>query len=391
MSAKRYTLLLGLATLLLLAAAAILNRIVDPFWVFRDVEIRGFNADKPSFSKNERLAKPLLVARLRPQALIVGSSYAEVGLPPTHVGFTDAGRLRPYNFAIAGAGWDRVYCYALLALQRAPVERMVLGVSGTEAHDCDALARGFEPDWPKLLLSKNALGASLETLRRQDGKPRITREGLWYFFRYENRFRTDRDIERNFADEIQGRVCGAPRTRSRGEAIVRFAPGEDAGLRNLIRAAREKRAQLVLLVYPKHVFHYELERRCGRLEDHWNELRKLAALVEELASTDADAVQLWDFYGYREANGERIRSGVAMAARHWQDSSHFNTEFGALVFDAIFSERAGFGARVRAADIARLAERAEAERLEFRERNAWLDQELDGVLRLARRGADATR
>src|SRR5450755_3666664 len=70
--------------LALVGAVGAFNRVIDPYGYFRDVEIAGINADKTRAPGNERLVKPALMRKLAPQAMIVGSSFAEVGLPPLH-------------------------------------------------------------------------------------------------------------------------------------------------------------------------------------------------------------------------------------------------------------------------------------------------------------------
>ena len=203
MSPKRYTLALLVLLLLLLASAGAFNRIVDPFWYFRDVEVRGFNLDKPRFPRNERLVKSALVRKLRPEAVILGSSYAEVGLPATHAGFTGGGRLKPYNLSVSGGAWPEIYCYALFALAQPGLKRMVLGASGSAAASCAGYANLGDVDYAKLLLSQNAVSASWETVRRQDGKPRVTAEGTWYFKRFEEKLRNDEAIMVNLATELR--------------------------------------------------------------------------------------------------------------------------------------------------------------------------------------------
>lgn len=110
MSLRRYTIALFVLIAMTLAAVAAFNRVVDPFWYYRDIEIAGFNAVKPRFARFERYVKPQLLIREQPQAIILGSSFAEIGFDPLDVHFTDGGRLRGYNFAFAGAGWTLEEC-----------------------------------------------------------------------------------------------------------------------------------------------------------------------------------------------------------------------------------------------------------------------------------------
>lgn len=390
MSFKRYTIALLAALLLLFALNALFNRIVDPYWFFQDPEIKGFNVDKPRFPRNERLVKPALLLRFAPEAVIVGSSYAEVGLPPTHPGFTDKGRLKPYNFAMSGAQWPEVYCMALFALERSPLQTMVLGgASGTIAAACPGQSDYGKPDYAKLLLSKNAYDASWETLRKQDGKPRITREGLWYYKRYEEKIQTDNDIALNFVDEMRLRFCKAPVPQDQpvDYRAIHQSPAlgdeESRGLRDIIRLAIKKNVRLVLLNYPKHVFYYEMDRRCGRTVADWTYLWQLVSLAEAEAGADSTLVEVWDFHGYRDVNGERVHAGKKMSARLWQDIGHFNHELGTIMFDSIFSGGTAYGSRVTRKNFDDRIAASERERQAFIAANPWVTAELDELTRLA--------
>jgi len=390
MSSRRYSIALLVLLLLLLASVGAFNRIVDPFWYFRDVEVRGFNLDKPRFPRNERLVKSALAVKLRPEAVILGSSYAEVGLPATHAGFTGGGRLKPYNLSVSGGAWPEIQCYALFALAQPGLKRMVLGVSGSAAEPCSSYANLGEVDYAKLLFSQNAVSASWETVRRQDGKPRVTAEGMWYFKRYEEKIRSDDDIAVNFANEIRSHLCKS-RQQDRlfdPKRVNRTKPPADAstaGMRGIVRQAVQKKIQLILLVYPKHVLHYELERQCGEFEERWSQLWKLVSLVEEEAGPDSPLVEVWDFYGYRDINAERVRAGIAMPKRLWQDAGHFNHEVGAAAFDTIFSANrsglSGYGRRVNTRDFDRYIDESESERRAFLLSHAWVKQELDELTR----------
>ena len=99
----------------MIGAFGLFNWIVDPYWYFRDFELIGFNSNKPKASGNERLVKAALMARLKPGAVIVGNSAAEIGLPPTHRGFTEGGTLAPFNLAVPSATWNEIYCLAMFA------------------------------------------------------------------------------------------------------------------------------------------------------------------------------------------------------------------------------------------------------------------------------------
>jgi hypothetical protein len=391
MSPRRYSLSLLFLVLLLLTLVGVFNRIVDPFWYFRDIEVRGFNLDKPRFPRNERLVKSALVRKIRPQAIILGNSFAEVGFPAKHAGFTDSDKLAPYNLGLSGAKWPEIYCYALFALAQPGVRRVILPLSGMTENSCAGFRNLGDIDHAGLLLSKNALSASWDTLRKQDGVPLVTREGMWYMQRYEAKIRNDTDITINFANLMRDSFCRSPRPARvlDPRRIDRSTPVDDgatAGLRKLVRLAIEKNIHLILMPYPKHVLHYEAERRCEGIEARWSELWKIAAVVEQETSGGAGSVEVWDFHGYRETNAERVHAGKAMRERWWQDNGHFNHEVGAAAFNSIFSARRGYGHRIDTGDFDSLVASIERERSDFLARNPWVEPELYELARLVGAG-----
>jgi hypothetical protein len=386
MSPKTFSVACLTAVLLTIGCVGLFNRIVDPYWYFRDVEIIGFNYNKPKAAGNESLVKAALIARLEPQAIIVGNSVAEIGLPPTHRGFTKDGTLVPFNLAMPRATWHETYCLAMFAMRQAPVKRLVVGISGADEGACPSDAALGNVDYGKLLFSRSAFDASRETVRLQGQRASMTREGLWYFDRYDHHLQTDDAVARNFAVVMQGALC--PHVTSSAGALdrARLLEGavprnQGAGLRKLIRLALERQVELILLFYPTHVLLSEAQRSCQGPEAHWNWLWQIVSIVDQETGGGSPQVQVWQFAGYAAMNGERIHAGKPTRDRLWQDSIHFNEEVGAAVFDAIYSGDPRYGARVTVENFDELVARSEDERRGFLTDNPWVRQELDELAR----------
>ena len=390
MSSKAFTVACVTAILVVVGCVGLFNRIVDPYGYFRDVEIVGFNDNKPKAAGNERLVKPAWVAKLKPEAVIVGNSIAEIGLPPTHRGFTKDGTLTPFNLAMPRATWTETYCLAMFVMRQSPVQRLVVGVSGTEEGACPADATLGHADYGQLLFSRAAFDASRETVRLQHQRAVMTREGLWYFDRYEDRLQTDDDqVAKNFAVVTQSSLCASvsvsPDELDRGRLHkAAVARNEGMGLRNLIRLALEKRVELVLLFYPTHVLMSEVQRRCQGPEGYWNWVWQVVSIAAQEAGGNSRQIQVWQFADYAPINGERIHAGKAARNRLWQDSIHFNEEVGVAAFDAIYSGGRSYGARIAIENFDELIARHEDERRQFLADNPWLPEELDEVVRRAR-------
>lgn len=373
-----------------LALVGVTNLVVDPFWYFRVVEIEGFNRDKPRAGDNARWIKPPLAVRLKPKAVIVGNSFAEIGLPPTHPGFTKQGSLPGYNLSVHGGTWDDIYCLARFAIDRLQVRRLVVTVHGIEGAQCPPDDEVARIDYGRALFSRVAIDASRQTLLQQDARPFGTAEGLWYFERYNERMQSEDEVVTQFARQLKAGLCDAPKPQSSPidpAAIDRtpMAADKGMGLRKLIRSALANDVELVLLLNPTHVLFNEIFRQCGAGESHWQYRWWIASIVDQEARNGTRLVQFWDFFSYVPLTGERLHSGKLMRDRLWQDAGHFNNEVGAKVFDAIYGAAPDFGVEVTVANFDRVAVAVEAQRADFLARNPWVAQEIAEIFERARR------
>lgn len=334
MTIKQFVVRFLFASLLLLALVAMFNRIVDPFWYYRDIEIEGFNAKKPEYLTYERLIKPVLLIREQPDAIILGSSYAEIGFDPNNTFFTDNGRLKGMNLALAGAEYDEVFCNFEFAVSHAPIKRVLLGIhpSAMSEPDCKKFAKLGQVNKAELLLSISSLRDSIKTVRKQHrAKPTHTRDGQFFFQRYNSGvdIRFAEDFERH---RIQHPHCGksskTPFDSSSGAAI------DLGGLRKIIEIAGSRKIELVLFFYPLHAYKLELDYLCGDQDNSWRAMKQIARLVETEAKSAK--VRLWQFYDFNELTTEAI----AATANNWQDSRHFNFEMGNELLKDMFGESA---------------------------------------------------
>lgn len=388
MDYRRYTLSLLAIFLVVLTVVPLLNWLVDPFWYFRIIDVPGFNRVKPAYHVYEREVKSALVSKLRPQAIILGSSFAEVGFPVTDPDFTEHGKLSAYNLAVPWSQGAELYCYALFALNQPGVKRVVLGGFSTAAESCAKYANLGKPDYRELLLSKTAFVATLNTLRGQGEDQSSTADGMWSYLRNLDSFHDDNDIMGGFANAFAGSLCPSPQQDHalNPNLIDRSVPRDDAstaGLRNIIRLALRKHVQLILVDFPKHVLYYEQSRACGRTEAYLSELWKIASIVQQEAGPDSTQVQFWTFYGYGAINGEPVRAGIPMSQRLWQDYGHFNPPVGHAAFASIFAASRAFGHRVTTRDFDAIIADGEAQRKVFLRDHSWVQQELDELRRKA--------
>lgn len=82
--AKKYITFLLAALMALIAAVVSFNAVVDPYGMYRMVEIEGFNAQKPAIYNRVRLSKAYDIRRIMPRTIILGTSRTHLGLRPSH-------------------------------------------------------------------------------------------------------------------------------------------------------------------------------------------------------------------------------------------------------------------------------------------------------------------
>lgn len=365
MTSKQFVIRFFCSSLVLLALIGLFNRIVDPFWYYRDTEIKGFNTIKPKFRRYERHVKPALLIREQPEAIILGNSFSEIGFDPTNAFFTDHGRLTSMNFALAGAPWDMVQCDFEFAATHANIKRALVGFQPGSMPVIDC-AKDFSSlgqiNTGELLLSGRSLSASIQTVREQKKEnPSHTKEGMYFYIR------GHAGVDGQFREFFTRRVQANPQClNTTNTADTPLTASFDShldltGLQRMIKTAKAHGIELVLYAYPSHAYSLELSKRCGELNQRWQDMRQIAALIEQ---ESAGTVSAWHFYGFNDTTAEPIS---ATAAKYWQDPEHFNFEVGNMMLADMFDKtrnHSGFSHRLSSHHIAEdyrdfLRERAE--------------------------------
>lgn len=315
----------------MLGLVGLFNRIVDPYWYYRDVEITGFNAIKHRFTGFERIVKPALVIREQPEAIILGSSYSEIGLNPTNPFFTNHGQLKSMNFSLARASWDMVLCDFEFAVKHTHIKRALIGFhpGSYPAVDCkkDYSSLG-QVSTIDMLFSGTAFYASVATLKRQRAIDNThTREGMFFFNR------GDPAVRDRFRDDLPRLTivpCLNP-TDKPLENLDTKKPLDLSGLERMIDLAKEHGVELVFYAYPRHIYNQELDWQCGQQNIRWQALKKIADLIDSKSAQGAK-VSAWQFYGYNDITGEPISA----TQKYWQDPAHFNFEVGDMMMADMF-------------------------------------------------------
>lgn len=378
----------------LLALLGLFNRIVDPFWYYRDTEIKGFNAVKPASDLYERPVKPALLVREQPQAIVLGASYSDIGFEPTKPVFNDNGRLSAMNFAFLGASWNIVQCSFEFAATHSHIKRALVGFipGDLPIADCNKdFAPVIKTDAKQMLLSTTALQASVDTIRGQrDNRPRSTREGRYIF--YDRDALKGRDYFRGLmlkevraaqhagADQPidqHGRCfVPVPHLENTTAGLSTGKPLDLAGLRRLIKTARDNGIELVLYAYPTRALLADLEMRCnGGQEPEWQAIKQMAEMVGN-EFENYHGVRIFEFYNYNDITAEPVGS-----IRYWYDIGHFTPEVGDVMLSDIYSQRPQkWGREITAANVEATYRDFLAVRSEYLRKHPEFQQEVDQLL-----------
>ncbi|MDD5409969.1 MAG: hypothetical protein PHF31_00910 [Methylobacter sp.] len=334
MTNKQFTIRFIYISLLLLVLIGLFNRIIDPFWYYRDIEIAGINATKLAYQNYERQIKPALLMRDQPEAIILGSSYAEIGFDPNNKFFTNDGHLKGMNLALARVSDDEVQCNFEFAVAHAHIKRAVIGFhpAGMAEADCKKFAKLGQINEIEFLLSMSSLRDSINTIKKQkNAKPTHTRDGQYFFMR------DNPGVNIRFGEDFERYKKKNPNCVKASDRPFDYVPANTvdlSGLRKMIRIAKEHNIELVLFAYPRHAYSLELDNQCGDQNTNWRAMKQIANLIE--AEAKPDQVRAWQFYSYNELTTEPIGT----SAKYWQDSRHFNFEMGNMMLADMFGENA---------------------------------------------------
>jgi hypothetical protein len=387
MTYKSYSIALLLSTIFLLLIISGFNRLIDPFWYYQDSEIKNINQVKTKVERFERHVKPQILQRRQVEAIILGSSFSEIGFDPQNMDFNAQGQLKGYNFAFAGSGWARTFCYFKYAIQHAPVQRIVLGIHPQTALpmiDCAEILPEIKAfSQTKLLLSLQALKASISTLRKQKTHQSThTRDGLYYYTRgkpgtagrFHEFFKTALYQNKNCRFE-------SLKNNTKFQMVNHQFPTQTkkqdfSGLQHLMQLAIKHKIDLNIFAYPKHALSMELDILCQNYQAIWSGLATIADLTE----IQQRKVNLWAFFSYNAYTTERI---INKQPIYWQDPEHFNFEFGDQMLKVMFKtkpQQFSFGYQIRSHTIKNLYAKFNQQREKFLQHHPQFLTELHHII-----------
>jgi hypothetical protein len=356
----------ALATAMLICGLTIaFNLAVDPYGSYRIFDAK--DPPRPAIYRRVKLAKAYDIRRIKPQAIVLGTSRSHIGLRMTHEGWGIPPEAR-YNSAFDGATTKEMYAYLSHAHAVSPVRQVVLGLDFWQLGQGLASTRPdfepallFEPHHPlhnaavyaadvALLMSTDTTAASFTQLGSggekepewlaSDGQ----RIGATFFRDVEPSFSRSpgayfRNIDRQeigFMLETEPAPRGATKYRPDDPATT---PTSFDYISKIVSFCREADIDLRIFITPTHAHQLEITSELGgwpRLEQGKRDLVQL--LTEDtVRHPGARKFPLFDFSGYSSVTTERVPGDTSKEEMefYW-DSSHFKERVGDWILDRLF-------------------------------------------------------
>jgi len=381
------TFIVSLLVFFLLGACAIAaaNILIDPFFRFDLVAIEGFNAQKPVFAPLSRVAKPGVVCRMQPRAVILGTSRVEVGMNPRYAAWK-AEDEPVYNLALPGSGLKEIYLTLQHAVHASTRLRVVLVgldflmfnahreavVFGTEVVGFDAGRLMLTADascWKslsydvQLFLGLEGLAYSYATIRQQmPESERIAKRQSWLSLYDRDGYRGNRfnsvaeDLFRSGAYYAFGAEFASQETYYvsrvwRPPPEERYCFERDGGddtlalFRAIVDFARQSHLDVRFFVNPIHA-RMLLALHAAGLWPQYEEWKRrmVGALADEAAASGSAQFPLWDFSGFNTVTTESVApKGVSSEMRWWWEPSHYRSSAGDLMLDRMLGHEGAAG------------------------------------------------
>ncbi len=346
---NKYMLFVSLTVLGLLLVSVFVNLKQNMYGVTNPT-VDGQLQNAQLFDANVRLSKAHIVTQYRPQALILGTSRAEVGLEPTHPGWQYE---RVYNLGLPQASIYETKRYFEHALYAGELKQVVLALDFFQFNPELAPLPGFKEcrlhtsasrisqfwaklcDVPALYLSRKAFFSAFvqpneghENVYLNDGsrgplakEMELVNSGSQHALFLRNEHHYYHDI--GFYDGFN--QAGASAFRQ--QAFI-----------DILKLAHEHKIDLRLLVSPSHARQWEVLAAKGLWETFNAWKLFLIETNSDLARAYGnDAFDLWDFADYNKLSQTPpppLDDSGSRIPWYWE-SSHYKKELGNIVLDQV--------------------------------------------------------
>ena len=354
---NHYLIMFASIVMICLSSIAIFNWLVDPYWIYRNVEIDGVNKVKPLFRTHISMAKAHLVNKIKPQGIILGSSRSGYGLDPEHSGWSTSS---VYNLSLPGTSIYELMRYFQHATADNSVKEVVLALdffmfNGQREYKTDFEEKRLKVDKdgkhnimeivydiPETLFSIDSLWASIKTLRSQNNTNSYLANGQRNWTSYASRIKKV-DGYRNMFHLVEKEYLvdhwwfsSCHRydfiETDTNKSTLRY-------LKTIISSAYKNNIKLHVIISPNHARFLEVIRAADLWEVYEQWKRMLVSLNEsESINSGKAAFKIWDFTGYDAYNSEQVPLKIEpnRVMKWFWEPSHYKAELGTILLNRVF-------------------------------------------------------
>lgn len=324
---------------------AAINWTIDPYAVFQTRGLREKNAVEPILTLNERVFKTVRLAHKNPQAIVLGTSRADIGIDPAHPALGGNGSV---NLATFGQPIAESSQLMALAAKQGKLKTVVIGLdffafNALFPNPSDFDVENFSTSRPFQLAF--SVTTSLDSWKRR--KRKLAEPGDCCFSngaRYPN-----------LPDAFLGRYRSHFISSERMYLLEKYRPSPSCEfsfstpkrpqsstldeLRAMMVLAHARRIELKLFISPSHARQWEVMATAG-LTKKWEQWKRALVQIntDEAVRANREPFPLWDFSGYNAITGEAVPADGDMRTvmRWYTDSSHYTQALGRVLLDRIF-------------------------------------------------------
>ena len=354
-----------------LLMVGLLNYASDPYSIFQFPRIDGFNTNKIGFTKHLRLTKAKLIAKRKPDALIIGTSRTGFGLSPDHPGFEDSST---FNLGIADMSMFEAVQYLQHANNIRKLKKVVFAIdfrlftnpypnpSFSKSRLATKGTRNLQywnawlDDHFSALFTHDSLMSSLRMIRYQTwGKTNLLENGFW--LRDQSKF----DPYKAFRVYTTNTIKRIQVFKKNNSQAKEDTPNPLEEYRDFVRYCYQHNIQLYLLISPSHAWHWETLRATDVWPTFQYFKQQLILINEEEAKQNNQRVYpLWDFSGYNYFSTEQapLAADNTIESKWFWETIHYKKKLGDRILNKLFGlnsdyiDTLPFGVRLTIANLA---------------------------------------
>jgi hypothetical protein len=381
---KKYLAIVFLVSLLVIITAGAVNYAVDPLLLYRYEPTNTDKLNRIDLFLQGRVYKPGHISRLKPEAIIMGSSRS-AGIRPAH---PDWDGLSSYNGSVPGLRIYEMLRFVEHAHANRPLKKLMLGIDfnsmvvpeplfrpgfvearmATSAGDFSSISYRIQrlKDFHTTLFSLDMLDLSTAALRmRNPGIRRFNADGSW-----ESTSKSKLVGPPGYTFVINNAI-----DRNRERELS--ASANIAKLGELLRFCHRNSIETKIFFTPTHVYLVDVWQQLSS-RNLWRQVhRDIVKVNETIAIEDGRApFEIWGFGNIDGISNEPIYSRQDINKAWFNDGVHFRARLAENIMNAMWAEDRHFGSTLSVTTINGYLDDIESMRDSFMEKNSGTVYEL---------------